>query len=121
MPSTVRTARTPTDLNPNLIRVQKRDDERADRRESGQRVKEFQHMVTSDQIVGRPRTECVVLSILAEAVTVELNRQIATVSKRMPLGTRKSNPRCHECRVPKPSAKTSPLIPMGKSNYEAGG
>jgi hypothetical protein len=57
MPSTVRTARTPTDLKPNLIRVQKREYERADRCESGQRVKEFQHMVTSDQIVGRPRTE----------------------------------------------------------------
>ena len=28
MPSTVRTARAPTDLNPNLIRVKKRDDER---------------------------------------------------------------------------------------------
>ena len=29
MPSTVRTARAPTDLKPNLIRVKKRDDERA--------------------------------------------------------------------------------------------
>ena len=73
MPSTVRTARTPTDLNPNLIRVQKRDDERADRRESGQRVKEFQHMVTSDQIVGRPRTECAVASILPEPATAPVN------------------------------------------------
>lgn len=73
MPSTVRSARTPTDLNPNLIRVQKRDDERADRRESGQRVKEFQHMVTSDQIVGRPRTECAVASILPEPATAPVN------------------------------------------------
>ena len=59
MPSTVRTARAPTDLKPNLIRVKKRDDERAHRREGGERVKEFQHMVTSDRVVGRPRTECV--------------------------------------------------------------
>lgn len=73
MPSTVRSARTPTDLNPNLIRVQKRDDERADRRVSGQRVKEFQHMVTSDQIVGRPRTECAVASILTEPATAPVN------------------------------------------------
>ena len=29
MPSTVRTARAPTDLKPNLIRIKKRDDERA--------------------------------------------------------------------------------------------
>ena len=83
MPSTVRTARTPTDLKPNLIRVQKREYERADRCESGQRVKEFQRMVTSDQIVGRPRTECAISPILAEPATVELNRQIATVSNRM--------------------------------------
>ncbi|MEO2520653.1 recombinase family protein [Collinsella aerofaciens] len=38
------------------------------------------------------------------------------VSKRMPLGTRKSNSRCRERRVPKPSVKTSASIPMGKSN-----
>ena len=59
MPSTVRTARAPTDLKPNLIRVKKRDDERAHRREGGKRVKEFQHLGTSDRVVGRPRTECV--------------------------------------------------------------
>ena len=59
MPSTVRTARAPTDLKPNFIRVKKRDDERAHRREGGERVKEFQHMVTSDRVVGRPRTGCV--------------------------------------------------------------
>lgn len=59
MPSTVRTARAPTDLKPNLIRVKKRDDERAYRREGGERVKEFQHLGTSDRVVGRPRTECV--------------------------------------------------------------
>lgn len=40
-------------------------------------------MVTSDQIVGRPRTECAISPILAEPATVEFNRQIATVSKRM--------------------------------------
>lgn len=45
----------------------------ADRRESGQRVKEFQHMVTSDQIVGRPRTECAVASILTEPATAPVN------------------------------------------------
>ena len=59
MPSTVRTARAPTDLKPNLIRVKKRDDERAHRREGGERVKEFQHLGTSDRVVGRPRTGCV--------------------------------------------------------------
>ena len=59
MPSTVRTARAPTDLKPNLIRIKKRNDERADRRKGGERVKEFQHMVTSDRVVGRPRTGCV--------------------------------------------------------------
>ena len=56
MPSTVRTARAPTDLKPNLIRVKKRDDERAHRREGGERVKEFQHLGTSDRVVGRPRS-----------------------------------------------------------------
>lgn len=59
MPSTVRTARAPTDLKPNLIRIKKRDDERAHRREGGERVKEFQHLGTSDRVVGRPRTGCV--------------------------------------------------------------
>lgn len=59
MPYTVRTARAPTDLKPNLIRVKKRDDERAHRREGGERVKEFQHLGTSDRVVGRPRTGCV--------------------------------------------------------------
>lgn len=59
MPSTVRTARAPTDPKPNLIRVKKRDDERAHRREGGERVKEFQHLGTSDRVVGRPRTGCV--------------------------------------------------------------
>lgn len=59
MPSTVRTARAPTDLKPNLIRVKKRDDERAHCREGGERVKEFQHLGTSDRVVGRPRTGCV--------------------------------------------------------------
>ena len=43
------------------------------RREGGERVKEFQHMVTSDQIVGRPRTECAVTSILTESATTPVN------------------------------------------------
>lgn len=42
--STIRTARAPTDLKPNLIRVEKRDDKRADRREGSERVKELQHV-----------------------------------------------------------------------------
>lgn len=67
MPSTVRTARAPTDLKPNLIRIKKRNDERADRREGGERVKEFQQLGTSDQVFGRPRTECVAHTILTDA------------------------------------------------------
>lgn len=43
------------------------------------------------------------------------------VSKRMPRGTRKPNPRCREQRVPKPSVKTSTCIPMRKSKDKAGG
>lgn len=66
MPSTVRTARAPTDLKPNLIRVKKRDDERAHRREGGERVKEFQHLGTSDRVVGRPRTGCVARQFYCE-------------------------------------------------------
>lgn len=41
MPSTVRTARTPTDLNSNIIRIEKRNDERADRRKGGRRIKDL--------------------------------------------------------------------------------
>lgn len=41
MPSTVRTARTPTDLNSNIIRIEKCNDERADRRKGGQRIKDL--------------------------------------------------------------------------------
>ena len=41
MPSTVRTARTPTDLNSDIIRIEKRNDERADRRKGGQRIKDL--------------------------------------------------------------------------------
>ena len=41
MPSTVRTARTPTDLNSNIIRIEKRNDERTDRRKGGQRIKDL--------------------------------------------------------------------------------
>ena len=41
MPSTVRTARTSTDLNSDIIRIEKRNDERADRRKGGQRIKDL--------------------------------------------------------------------------------
>lgn len=80
MPSTVRTARAPTDLKPNLIRVKKRDDERAHRREGGERVKEFQHMVTSDRVVGRPRTGCVARIFYCECMHPQLvNAIIANI------------------------------------------
>ena len=72
MPSTVRTARAPTDLKPNLIRVKKRDDERAHRREGSERVKEFQHLGTSDQVVGRPRTGCVAKPFYCEYSHLQL-------------------------------------------------
>ena len=78
MPSTVRTARAPTDLKPNLIRVKKRDDERAHRREGGERVKEFQHLGTSDRIVGRPRTECVARIFYCERMHPRLVNAILT-------------------------------------------
>ena len=80
MPSTVRTARAPTDLKPNLIRVKKRDDERAHRREGGERVKEFQHLGTSDRVVGRPRTECVAKPFYCEFMHPQLiNAIIANI------------------------------------------
>lgn len=80
MPSTVRTARAPTDLKPNLIRVKKRDDERAYRREGGERVKEFQHLGTSDRVVGRPRTECVAKPFYCECMHPQLvNAIIANI------------------------------------------
>lgn len=41
MPSTVRSAHPPTDLNSNIIRIEKRNDERADRRKGGQRIKDL--------------------------------------------------------------------------------
>ena len=72
MPSTVRTARAPTDLKPNFIRVKKRDDERAHRREGGERVKEFQHLGTSDRVVGRPRTGCVAMVFYCERTRLRL-------------------------------------------------
>ena len=78
MPSTVRTARAPTDLKPNLIRVKKRDDERAHRREGGERVKEFQHLGTSDRVVGRPRTECVARIFYCEHSHLQLVNAILT-------------------------------------------
>lgn len=78
MPSTVRTARTPTDLNSDIIRIEKRkekrNDERADRRKGGQRIKYLYHREASNRIVGRPRTECAIPSILDEPATIELNR-----------------------------------------------
>ena len=80
MPSTVCTARAPTDLKPNLIRVKKRDDERAHRREGGERVKEFQHLGTSDRVVGRPRTECVAKPFYCEFMHPQLiNAIIANI------------------------------------------
>ena len=78
MPSTVRTARAPTDLKPNLIRVKKRDDERAHRREGGERVKEFQHLGTSDRVVGRPRTGCVARIFYCECMHPRLVNAILT-------------------------------------------
>ena len=78
MPSTVRTARAPTDLKPNLIRVKKRDDERAHRREGGERVKEFQHLGTSDRVVGRPRTGCVARVFYCERMHPQLVNAILT-------------------------------------------
>ena len=78
MPSTVRTARAPTDLKPNLIRVKKRDDERANRREGGERVKEFQHLGTSDRVVGRPRTGCVAKPFYCERMHPQLLNAILT-------------------------------------------
>lgn len=71
-PRTVRTARAPTDLKPNLIRVKKRDDERAHRREGGERVKDFQHLGTSDRVVGRPRTGCVARIFYCERMHPQL-------------------------------------------------
>lgn len=80
MPSTVRTARAPTDLKPNLIRVKKRDDERAHRREGSERVKEFQHLGTSDRVVGRPRTECIAKPFYCECMHPQLvNAIIANI------------------------------------------
>ena len=80
MPSTVRTARAPTDLKPNLIRVKKRDDERANRCEGGERVKEFQHLGTSDRVVGRPRTGCVAKPFYSECMHPQLvNAIIANI------------------------------------------
>ena len=80
MPSTVRTARAPTDLKPNFIRVKKRDDERAHRREGGERVKEFQHLGTSDRVVGRPRTGCVARVFYCECMHPQLlNAIIANI------------------------------------------
>ena len=78
MPSTVRTARAPTDLKPNLIRVKKRDDERAHRREGGEHVKEFQHLGTSDRVVGRPRTGCVARIFYCECMHPRLANAILT-------------------------------------------
>ena len=78
MPSTVRTARAPTDLKPNFIRVKKRDDERAHRREGGERVKEFQQLGTSDRVVGRPRTGCVAKPFYCERMHPQLVNAILT-------------------------------------------
>ena len=42
------------------------------RREGGERVKEFQHLGTSDRVVGRPRTECVVRVFYCEHSHLQL-------------------------------------------------
>ena len=70
--------RAPTDLKPNFIRVKKRDDERAHRREGGERVKEFQHLGTSDRVVGRPRTGCVAKPFYCECMHPRLVNAILT-------------------------------------------
>ena len=50
------------------------------RREGGERVKEFQHMVTSDRVVGRPRTECVAKPFYCECMHPQLvNAIIANI------------------------------------------
>lgn len=72
--------RAPTDLKPNLMRVKKRDDERAHCREGGERVKEFQHLGTSDRVVGRPRTGCVARPFYCECMHPQLvNAIIANI------------------------------------------
>ena len=69
-------------------------------------------MVTSDQIVGRPRTECAVTSILTESATTPVNWytsvivQIKQSQKVCPatLESRAAEPMNVECQnpVPKP-------------------
>lgn len=110
MPSTVRTARAPTNLKPNLIRVKKRDDERAYRREGGKRVKEFQHLGTSDRVVGRPRTECVarvfycehshlqlVNAIFANICSLIIRSIIRATAPRLLCPKERGRPQCGVC------------------------
>ena len=48
------------------------------RREGGERVKEFQHLGTSDRVVGRPRTECVARIFYCEHSHLQLVNAILT-------------------------------------------
>ena len=43
-------------------------------------------MVTSDQIVGRPRTECAVTSILTESATTPVNWYTSVIVQLEPRG-----------------------------------
>lgn len=110
MPSTVRTARAPTDLKPNLIRVKKRDDERAHRREGGEHVKEFQHLGTSDRVVGRPRTECVARVFYCERTRLRLlNATFANIcSIAMRPKLRSIEPGCHVKKTGQAPARSLP-------------
>lgn len=67
------------------------------------------------------RRHCLSNQCRSRTLLVHILLCIFNVPKRMPPGTCKSTRQDREHRVPKPSAKTSPLIPMRKSNYEAGG
>ena len=67
-------------LNRTSYESKKRDDERAHRREGGERVKEFQHLGTSDRVVGRPRTGCVARIFYCEHPHLQLvNAIIANI------------------------------------------
>lgn len=118
MPSTVRTARAPTDLKPNLIRVKKRDDERAHRREGSERVKEFQHLGTSDRVVGRPRTGCVARVFYCEHSHLQLvNAIFANICSLITRSTiRATAPRL---RYPKKTGQTPVRSLPRKENGKA--
>ena len=65
-------------LNRTSYESKKRDDERAHRREGGEHIKEFQHLGTSDRVVGRPRTECVAKPFYCEHSHLQLVNAILT-------------------------------------------